>query len=117
MDVVNGTAPNSNNDTSSQQYVSVQLAIPLAGGEWFSGVAFAITLPLLFKFGLRAGIIDGKKRQILLNIICFICAINTIISVSTIIVKQLSYLSIFICSHALFSIFSMQPKRISWLPT
>lgn len=60
--------------------ISVQIATPLAGGEWFSGITLVLTAQMVWQYGLTVGITNDKKRQILLNLICFLCALNTTIS-------------------------------------
>jgi len=60
--------------------IAINVATPLAGGEWFSGITVAVTAQMIWQFGLRLGIMHDRKRQILLNLICFICALNTTIS-------------------------------------
>jgi hypothetical protein len=60
--------------------ISIGVATTLAGGEWFSAATFVITAQMLYEHGWKGGILNDKKRQVLLNLICLICCLNTTIS-------------------------------------
>ncbi|ORZ39287.1 hypothetical protein BCR44DRAFT_1483032 [Catenaria anguillulae PL171] len=60
--------------------IAFNLAAPLAGGELCSGMTLVLTMQMMWDHGLAIDIRHDKKRQILLNLICFICAVNTTIS-------------------------------------
>lgn len=60
--------------------IPLDVATALAGGEWFSGLSVALAAQMFWRHGACFEIINDKKRQILLNFICLICAINTTIS-------------------------------------
>lgn len=83
--------------------VPLQLATPLAGGEWFSGIALALTAQMVWRYGLKVGITNDKKRQILLNLICFLCALNTTISYgfnatrASVVVSDVTTIITFLC--------------------
>jgi hypothetical protein len=68
------------NTTESAIVMPLTSIITLAGGEVVSGMVYVLTLQIIISHGIHAGIRDGKKRQVLLNIICFICSINAMIS-------------------------------------
>ncbi|ORZ38880.1 hypothetical protein BCR44DRAFT_1427979 [Catenaria anguillulae PL171] len=59
---------------------SFAVAAPLAGGQLCSGMTIVLTAQMMWEHGLTIGIYHDKRRQILLNLICFVCALNTTIS-------------------------------------
>jgi len=60
--------------------IPLDVATALAGGEWFSGLSVALAAQMFWRHGACFEIINDKKRQILLNFICLVCALNTTIS-------------------------------------
>ena len=60
--------------------INPESAIPLAGGELFSGITFTLALQMLYQHGFNVSILNDKKRQILLNCLCLLCSVNTMIS-------------------------------------
>ena len=58
-------------------------AVTLAGGELVCGIALTITTQLAYTYGVspsQLGVQNETKRQILLNLVCFIANIATVIS-------------------------------------
>ena len=86
----------------SEEFI-LRLAVPLAGGELFSGITLVLTLQMLYRYGTKVGIKNDLKRQILLNLICLICSINTIISYgfnatgSSVLVSNITTVITFMC--------------------
>jgi hypothetical protein len=61
--------------------ISTTAAITLGGGELVCGIALTITTQLAYTYGLtQIGIKNETKRQIMLNLVCLIAIIATIIS-------------------------------------
>ena len=55
-------------------------AIPLAGGEIISGMTLVLTAQVIWSHGFSANVFHDQKRQILLNNVMFLAAINGILA-------------------------------------
>ncbi|KAJ3319536.1 hypothetical protein HDV06_006269 [Boothiomyces sp. JEL0866] len=60
--------------------ILVANAIPLAGGCFFSGLGLAATTYTMYNFGVEWNVLHDRKRQTIINLICFICCINGLVA-------------------------------------